>query len=149
MPWPGRARGRERSRGGARATTNHGCYPTGQRFFYLLGTDEVDMGVDSARGGNHPFSGNHFGTGPNHNRDAGLDVGVACFADGVNMSVFNADIGFYNASDGIDDECIGDDGIDAVGADALALPHAIPNDFATTEFHFLAENGEVVLHLRQ
>ena len=59
------------------------------------------------------------------------------------MAVLDADIGLDDAAYRIDDQRVGDHGIDAVGAHALALPHAVADDLAAAEFNLLAENGVV------
>ncbi len=41
----------------------------------------MDMAVDAAGGDDAPFAGDRLGAGPDHDVDAGLDVGVAGLAD--------------------------------------------------------------------
>ena len=58
-----------------------------------------------------------------------------------------ADIGFDDAPV-IDDQRIGDDGVDgALGARHLALTHAVADHLAAAEFHLLAIDGEILLDL--
>ena len=62
-------------------------------------------------------------------------------------AVLQADIGFDDAPM-VDDQRIGDDGIDrAFGAANLALAHAVADHLAAAEFYLLAIGGEVLLDL--
>ena len=79
--------------------------------------------------------------------DAGLDVRVAGLADGGDAAVLEADVGLDDAGDGIDDQRVGDHRIDHLGRAALALAHAVADDLAAAEFHFLAVDREVLLDL--
>ncbi len=57
-----------------------------------------------------------------------------------------ADVGFDDAPV-IDDQRIGDDGIDgAIGARHLRLAHAVADHLAAAELHLFAVDGEVALH---
>ena len=98
----------------------------------------MDMHVEAAGGDDLAFTGDHFGTGTDDDRDAGLDIGIAGLADGGDPPVPDADIGFDDAPV-IDDQRVGDDGIDgAVPARHLRLAHAVADDLAAAELHFLA-----------
>ncbi|MNV34383.1 hypothetical protein D3C71_1257970 [compost metagenome] len=46
----------------------------------------------------------------------------------------------------VDDQRVGDQGVDHVGGQQLALTLAVTNDFTATEFHFFAVGGEVLFH---
>ncbi len=62
--------------------------------------------------------------------------------------VDNADVGFDDAGDGIDDQRIGDDGVDgAGGVGQLALSHTIADHLAAAELHLLAIGRQILRHL--
>ena len=67
----------------------------------------MDVRVDSARGHDHAFAGDDFGARPDHDRDSGLDVGVACLADGGNAAALDGDVGLDDTPV-IDDQRVGD-----------------------------------------
>ena len=82
-----------------------------QRILHLLRADEVDVAVNAACGQDAPFAGDDLGARADDDIDARLRVGIARLADGVDQPVFQADIGLVDAGV-IDDQRIGDDGID-------------------------------------
>jgi hypothetical protein len=93
-----------------------------QRFVDLLRTDEMDVGVEAAGGEDFSFARDDVGAGADDDGDAGLDVGIAGLADGADHAFLDADIGFDDAPV-IDDQRIGDDGIDrALFVGDLGLP---------------------------
>src|SRR5271156_103345 len=147
MPW---ARGAGRCRGagsGAGAAAEHCRDAAVERLLDQLRTDEVDVRVDAAGGDDAALSRDRFGPGPDHDVDAGLDIGVAGFADAADAAVADADIGFDDAPV-VEDHGIGDDGIDsAVGAGRLALPHAVADALAAAELALLAIDRAVALDL--
>ena len=49
------------------AAAEHGGDARHQGLFYLLRTDKMNMGVDTAGGGNLPFAGDRFGARPDDN----------------------------------------------------------------------------------
>src|SRR5690606_37166096 len=61
----------------------------------------------------------------------------------------DADISLDDAADGVDDKRIGNDRVGAIGADALALPHAVAYDFAAAELDLFAKNAEVLFDFCQ
>src|SRR5690606_22817651 len=75
-----------------------------------------------------------------------LDVRVARLANGRDTPVLDADVGLDDAPV-IDDQGIGDQRVDHLGGQQLALAHAVTNDLATAELHFFAIGGEVLLDL--
>jgi len=108
-----------------------------------LRADEVDVAVDAAGGEDFAFAGDDFGAGADDDGDAWLDVGVAGLADGVDAVVLDGDVGLDDALV-VDDEDVGDDGVDrALDLAELGLAHAVADDFTAAEFHFVAVEGEV------
>src|SRR5215831_11760979 len=96
------------------------------------------MGVDAAGGDDSAFAGDYFGTGPDNDGDVRLHIGITSLAHGGNPPVLDADIGLHN-SPVIEDQRVGDDGINrALAAGTLRLAHAVADDFAASELHFLA-----------
>jgi len=139
------ASGRVGAGGRSGAATDHGGDAAHQRLFDLLRADEVNMGVDATGGQDHAFTGDHLGAGADGDGYIGLDVGVAGLADRRDASVLEADVGLDDAPV-IDDQGIGDQRVDHLGGQQLALAHAIADDLAATEFDFFAVGGEVLFH---
>ena len=147
MPWARRA-GRRRGAGSRAGAAPEHCRDAAvERLLDQLRADEVDVRVDAAGGDDAALSGDRFGPWPDHDVDAGLDIGVAGFADPADAAVADADIGFDDAPM-VEDHGIGDDGVDgAVGAGRLPLPHAVADDLAAAEFDLLAVDRAVALDL--
>ena len=143
MPGAGRAGGGTRALHRSRSATDHGGHAPGQCLVDLLGGDEVDVGVDAPRSDDAPFGRDDLGRGTDGNGHAGLDVRIAGLSDGGDAAVLHADVGLDDAPV-IDDQGIGQHQIHDIGGQLLALPHAITDDLATPEFHFLAIEGEVL-----
>ena len=147
VPRPGRAGGRERAVRRSGAAAEHRGDAGHQRLVDLLRADEMDVGVEAAGGEDLAFAGDHFGAGPDDDGDAGLDVRIAGLADGVDVSVLEADVGLDD-SPMVENERVGDDGVDgALFVGDLALPHAVADDLAAAEFHLFAVGAEILLHL--
>ena len=144
VPWAGGAGGGGGAGCRACAAADEGGEAGGEGFLDLLGADEVDVGVDAAGGEDLAFAGDDFGAGADDDGNAGLDVGVAGLADGVDAAAEEGDVGFDDAPV-VDDEGVGDDGVDgALGLAGLGLAHAVADDLAAAELHFLAVDGVVV-----
>ena len=147
VPRPGRAGGRERAVRRAGAAAEHRGDARHQRLVDLLRADEMDVGVEAAGGEDLAFAGDHFGAGADDDGDAGLNVRIAGLADGVNVAVLDADVGFDDAPM-VENERVGDDGVDrALLVGDLALPHAVADHLAAAEFHFFAVGGEILFDL--
>ncbi len=147
VPRPGRAGGGERAVRRAGAAAEHRGDAGHQRLVDLLRADEMDVGVEAAGGEDFAFAGDHLGAGPDDDGDAGLDVRIAGLADGVDVAVLEADIGFDDAPM-VENERVGDDGVDgALLVGDLALPHAVADDFAAAELHLFAVGAEILLDL--
>src|ERR1700732_2396916 len=147
MPRARRAGCRRGAGSGAGAAPEHCRDAAVERLLDQLRADEVYMRVDAAGGDDAALSGDRFGPRPDHDVDAGLDVGVAGFADPADAAVADADIGFDDAPI-VEDHGIGDDGVDgAVGAGRLPLPHAVADDLAAAEFDLLAIDRAIALDL--
>ena len=124
------------------AAADHGGGAAHERLFDLLRADEVDVRVDTAGGEDHALAGDDLGGGADGHADAGLDVRVAGLADGMDAALLEADIGLDDAPV-VDDQRIGDDGVDHLGGGQLALAHAVADDLAAAEFHLFAVDGVV------
>ena len=147
MERPGRAGGGEGAVRRAGAAAEHRGDARHQGFIDLLRADEMDVGVEAAGGEDFALAGDDFGARTDDDGDARLNVGIAGLADGENVAVLDADIGFHDAPM-VEDERIGDDGIDrALPVGDLRLPHAVADHLAAAEFHLLAVNGEILLDL--
>jgi len=144
MPGARRTGGRVGAGGRAGAATDHGGDARHQRLINLLWADEVNVRVDAASGENHALTGNHLGAWPDDDVDAGLDIRITGFADGLDVAILERHVGLDDAPP-VDDQGVGDDRIRRLGAGTLTLPHAITDDLAATEFHFLAVAGQVLL----
>ena len=132
--------------GRAGAAAKHGCEAGIERIVNLLRADEMDMRIHAACRENFAFTGNRLCARPDNDGDAVLRIGITGLADRSNAPITQTDIGFIDACM-IDDQRIGDDGIDrAFSARVLALAHAIADDFATAKFHFFAVNCEIALN---
>ncbi|MCY1415244.1 hypothetical protein D9M71_307180 [compost metagenome] len=129
--------------GRACAAADHGGDAAHQGFFDLLWADEVDMGVDAAGGEDHAFTGDDFGAGADGDGHVGLDVRVTGLADRSNAPILEADVGFDDAPV-VDNQGVGDQGVDYIGGQQLALAHAVTDNLAAAEFHFFAVGGEVL-----
>ena len=130
----------------AGAAAEHGGDARHQRLFHLLRADEVDVGIDAASGEDLALAGDGFGARADGDGDARLGVRVAGLADGVDATVANAHIGLDDAPM-VDDEGVGDDGVDGPCARKLALPHAVPDHLAATELDLFAVDGVILLDL--
>ena len=109
----------------------------------------MNMTIKATRCENFILTRNNFCSRPNHDCDAALDIGIACFANRSNAAIFEADIGFHNAPM-IHNQRIGNHSIHGTCRICnLRLTHAITDDFAAAKFHFLAIKGEVFLHFNQ
>src|SRR5262249_39660722 len=107
----------------------------------------MNVAVDPAGGEDLAFARNRLGTGTDDNIDAWLHVRIAGFADAGDAAIAKSHVGLNDAGV-VDDQGVGDNGVDgAVPARGLPLPHAIADHLAAAEFHLLAVNGEVLLHL--
>ena len=118
-----------------------------QRFVDLLRADEMNVGVEAAGGEDLAFAGDHLGARPDDDGDAGLDVRIAGLADGEDLAVLQADVGFDDAPM-VEDQRIGDDGVDgARPVGDLRLAHAVADHLAAAELHLLAVDAKILLDL--
>src|SRR5262250_897233 len=105
------------------------------------------MHIDSSGRDDFSFAGNHFRSWSNYNRDFWLYVGITCFTDCRDASVFDSDISFDNSTV-VKNERVGYYGIDgAFTTRTLRLAHPITNDLSPSKLHLYAIAGEVMLHL--
>ncbi len=103
----------------------------------------MDVRVDAAGGEDHAFACNHFGAGADGDGHVGLDIRVAGLADGGDASIFQTDVGLDDAPV-VEDQRVGDQGVDHFGGAQLTLAHAIADHLAATELHLFAIGGEVL-----
>src|SRR5579871_2190651 len=107
----------------------------------------MNVRVEAAGSEDFAFPGDHFGAGSDDDADAGLNVRIAGFADGRDVSALDADVGLDD-SPVVEDERVGDDRVDgALPVADLALSHAVADHLAAAEFHFLAVDAKILLHL--
>src|SRR3569833_2295190 len=76
----------------------------------------------------------------------GVQVGITRLADGFDTAVLDADVGLHDAPE-IEDQRIGDDGVDDIMRRALTLAHAVEDHLAAAEFHLFAVHGVITLDL--
>ena len=113
----------------------------------LLRADEMNVSVEAAGGEYLALAGNDFSARADDSGDVRLNVGITGLADGEDVAVLDADIGFHN-SPMVENERISDDRVDrALSVGDLTLAHAIADHLAATELHLLAVNGEIFLDL--
>ncbi len=147
MPRPRRAGGGEgavRRTGAAAEQRGHARH---QRVVHLLRTDEMDMRVEAAGGEDLALARDHLGARADDDGDARLDIRIAGLADRMHLAVLQSDIGLHDAPV-IEHQRIGDDGVDrALPVGHLRLAHAVADHLAAAEFHLLAIDGEILLHL--
>src|SRR5581483_11594241 len=118
-----------------------------QRVLDLLWADEMNVAVKAASGEKLAFTGDHVSARPNHDGDAGLNVGIARLANRGNHAFLDRDVGFDDAPV-IDNQRVGDDGIGgALLVGDLRLAHAVADHLAAAEFYFLAIGREILLDL--
>jgi hypothetical protein len=139
VPGPRRAGRRVRAGGWSGAAADHGGDAAGNRLGDLLRANEMNVAVDSTGGEDAPLPGDHFRGRTDDHGDAVLKERISRVAQAGDAPVFDADIGFDDSRDGVDDERVGDDEVKRlVGQGQGRLPHAVADDFATAEFHLIA-----------
>ena len=95
------------------------------------------------------LAGDRFGARTDHDRHAGLGVGVARFADGADAAVAQADVGLDDPPP-IQDQGVGYDCVyGAFSAGSLALAHAVADHLAAAKLHLIAIDGEILFHLQK
>ena len=147
VPGAGCAGGREGAVRRTGASAQHRGDATHQRVLDLLRADEMDVAVETAGREYFSFARDDVGAGPDHDGDAGLDVGIAGLADRRDHAFLDGDVGLDDAPV-IDDQRVGDHGIGgALPVGDLRLSHAVPDHLAAAEFHLLAIGGEILLDL--
>ena len=68
------------------AAAEHRGHPRHQGFIDLLRADEMDVRVEAPGGQDFAFAGNHLGAWTDNDVDFRLDIGIARFADGENIT---------------------------------------------------------------
>src|SRR5581483_5648219 len=116
------------------AASDHGRGPAAYRFYGLLRRNEVYVGVNRPRRAYHVLAGNNFGPRPNYHVHAIHDVWVACLADSRYPAVFDANVCFDYAKDGIHDDRVCYHQIKrALACHTACLTHAVPRALATAK----------------
>ncbi|STW72001.1 Uncharacterised protein [Klebsiella michiganensis] len=104
------------------------------------------MRIDAAGGDDLAFRRNNFRGRADRDRDVGLNIRVAGFADREDPPVFDADIGFDDPPV-IDDQGICQHQIHTPGGKHLSLAHTVADHFATAEFDLFAVGGQIIFDL--
>ena len=147
MPGPGRTGRGQRPVRGPRATAEHGRQPGVERIVDLLGADEMDMGIEPARGEDLPLPRNRLRAGADDDIDARLRIRVPRLADPRNRPVLQTHIRLVDPRM-VDDQRIRNDRIDSPArAGHLGLTHPVPDHLPAPELHLLAIGGQITLHL--
>ena len=102
------------------------------------------MAVDAARGHDKALAGDDLGARSDIECHAVLDVRVAGAADGGYVAVLDADVGLVDPGI-VDNQRVGDDGVDCLGAGKLRLALSVADDLAAAELH-LAAGGQILLN---
>src|SRR5690606_14129127 len=145
VPGPGGAGGGIGAGGGASAAAQHGGDTTHQRLLDLLGTDKVDVGVDTPGGGDQALPGDHLGTRADNDVHSGLNVRVAGLADGEDTAFLEADIPLDHTPV-VENQGVGNHRVRHLGGGALALAHPVADHLAAAEFDLFPIAGEILLH---
>src|SRR4029079_1039075 len=89
----------------------------------------------------------YLGARPDDDRHARLDVRIAGLADGMDVAVFETDVGLDDPPV-VDDQRVGDHGVDrAALVGDLRLAHAVADHLAAAELHLFAVGREILLDL--
>ena len=99
-----------------------------------------------AGGQDQALAGDHLGAGADDDGDAGWMSGLPALPIAGDAAVLDADVGLDDAPV-IEDHRVGDDRVDHLGRDALALAHAVADHLAAAEFDFLAVDRVIALDL--
>ena len=137
---------RSRAGGRTRPAPDHGRDTRHQGIVDLLRANEMNMTIDPAGGNDRAFTGDDFRRSADDDGDVGLDVRIARFADAADPAILDTDVRLDD-TEVIDNQRVGDHGIRNFVRPALALAHAVADDFAAAELHFLTVDGMVLLHL--
>ena len=134
---------------GAGATADHGGQSRGNRLVRLLGTDEMDVGVESPRGDDQSLAGDDLGGHANDHPlgDAGHHVGITRLAEASDPAVLDANVRLIDAGV-VEDDGISDDAVQSpFRSDARRLTHAFTNHLPAAKFAFITVVGVVALDL--
>ena len=108
----------------------------------------MNMTVHPTGRHDHALGCNDLSGRANYNRHTRLNIRIAGFTDPRDATIFNPDIGLYDAPV-IDDQSIGQHGVNAVRAHPLRLSHAVTDHFATAKLDLLAVNRKVLFYARK
>lgn len=133
--------------GGACATAEH-CGDAGSYGFVgLLGRNEVDVGVDAARRGDHAFPRDDLGGGTYLQRYSVHSVGVSGLADPGDPSIPDANVRLRYPPV-VHDQGVGYDEVHrAFLTGRNALGHPLPDRLPTPEDRLLTGERQVLLDL--
>ena len=109
----------------------------------------MDVRVDAARGQDAAFAGKNLGGCADFHAGSNAihDAGISGFADCGNLAVANRDVGFVD-SGVVQNQRVGDHQIGGAAGPRRfgGLAHAVADDFAAAELHFIAINGPIGFH---
>src|SRR5215831_18604833 len=133
---------------GAGPAAHEGGQPGADGFLNELGADEVDVGIQAARGHDPTLAGDHLGSRAHHHAgiDAGHHVGIARLAHPHDPPVANPDVSFHDAPV-VDHDGVGDHRVERAGSagGTHGLAHPVPQDLASAELRLISRAGEVAL----
>ena len=142
-----RTRRGARARRGTRAAAEQGGEPRRDRLRRDLRTDEMNVGVEPARGDDGALAGDGFRVHPDDHPGSHVlhHVRVSGFADADNHPVLDPDVRLVDARV-IHDERVGDDGIErARRVHASLLTHTLAKRLPAAELTLVAVGREVPL----
>src|SRR5260370_38777689 len=103
------------------------------------------MRIEAAGREDLAFAGDHLSAGTDDDGNVRLNVRISSLPDTENIAILDADIRLHDPPM-VEDEGIGDDGVDgAILVGDLALAHAVADDLAAAEFHFVPVDREILL----
>ncbi len=108
----------------------------------------MNVGINATGGKNLALTGDHFRARADNDGHPLLHIGVTGLADTHNTAVFQPHIRFHNAPV-IQNHHVGDHRIHGFTARTLTLPHAVPDYFATAEFHLVTVDGIILLNFNK
>ena len=132
-----------------RSASDHGGNAGVQCTVNLLGTDKMNMGINSSCRYDHSFPRQRLcRRAHGHSRSYAIHNGrVPRFSNTFDFSVLNSDICFHDAGI-IYNQCIGNHQIQIpiAAAGLYRLAHSIPDGFSSSEFDFLPIGGIIFFH---
>ena len=110
----------------------------------------MDVGVDPARRDDPPLARDDLRGGSDHHsrRDTGHQIGIARLPDPDDAAALDPDVRLHDPPM-VEDERVGDDAVERPFGrrGPGGLPHPVPDHLPAAEFHLVAVDREVPLHL--